>query len=85
MEFLVVIVIVLLLALLFKSPKAARAKGLFTRRCPHCRQIIPSRASACFHCTNDVEPHRWIWEKPKTATRIRVATEGSSTNTSQPK
>jgi hypothetical protein len=57
MEIFGLIVIVLLLALLFKRQKPARTTAWYekTRKCPHCRQIISARASACFHCGRDVE------------------------------
>ena len=54
-----------------------RPTGLFVRRCPHCRELIPDRASVCSHCGRDVPKTRWIWERSLTAAQKRPSLAGS--------
>jgi hypothetical protein len=61
MEILILIVIVLILWGIFSRGK--NRPTLSSRRCPHCRQHIAMRASACPFCGHDVKPGRWIWER----------------------
>jgi rRNA maturation endonuclease Nob1 len=52
MEILAIIAVVFLLILVMRSGR--KHKGIFTKRCPHCRNIIPDRAKVCEFCRGDV-------------------------------
>ena len=58
MEFLAIVAVILLLILVFRSG-GRKHKGLFTKRCPHCRNIIPDKATVCEFCKGDVSNVKW--------------------------
>jgi rRNA maturation endonuclease Nob1 len=62
MEFLLLLLILVVLIVIATRMRRGPS-GLFIRRCPHCRELIPDRATVCSHCGRDVPRKRWIWER----------------------
>lgn len=59
---LLIIVVVVLIGVFARARGTKNRPSLTSRRCPHCRQHIAMKASACPFCGHDVKPQRWIWE-----------------------
>jgi hypothetical protein len=46
----VIFVVIVLVMIVRRTGRRPQARGLFTRRCPNCRDIIPDRATICPNC-----------------------------------
>jgi membrane-bound metal-dependent hydrolase YbcI (DUF457 family) len=55
MTIVLLILIVLVLIWLGTRGRAPKHLGLFVMKCPHCRNLIPDRATICEFCHNPVE------------------------------
>jgi hypothetical protein len=54
MTIVLLILIVLVLIWLGTRGRAPKHRGLFVMKCPHCRNLIPDRATICEFCHNPV-------------------------------
>jgi hypothetical protein len=52
---LILVLIVLALIWLGVSSRAPKHRGLFVMQCPHCRNLIPDRATVCEFCHGPIE------------------------------
>jgi hypothetical protein len=48
--FIVLVMLVMLVMIVRRTGRRPQARGLFTRRCPNCRDIISDRATICPNC-----------------------------------
>ena len=63
LEILLLCVLIVLIAICVRSRNPRKHRGLFARKCAHCRNTIPGAATVCEYCHRDVEPTRWIWAR----------------------
>ena len=53
-ELLIILIVVILIVTMMRG-RAPKHRGLFVRKCPSCRNLIPDRATVCEFCHQPVE------------------------------
>jgi hypothetical protein len=66
MDVLLIVILITIAVIAIPAPKRGY-RGIVTRKCPQCRNLLHAKASVCKFCHTDVEPERWIWQKLRNA------------------